>query len=52
MGLALLPVPKKNGVVRIATFLKRANSHGLDNLKKQLLSGTLFFVREVSQKHR
>jgi hypothetical protein len=35
MALALLPVPKKNGVVRFATFLKRANSHGLDNLKKK-----------------
>jgi hypothetical protein len=25
MALALLPVPKKNGVVRIATFLKKQN---------------------------
>jgi hypothetical protein len=40
MALSELPVPKKGELTRIG------------HLKKQLLSGTLFFVREVSQKQR
>jgi hypothetical protein len=38
--------------LQICLFLKRGALTQIGYLKKQLLSGTLFFVREVSQKQR
>jgi hypothetical protein len=43
MALALLPVPKKNGVVRIATFLKKENLRKPQISEKIIVAGDIVF---------